>query len=151
RRATTQGKPAADAGDKSAAASAPQPPARPVVPRANAPVIIVDGPRPGQSGYVHFFLLDLPDGDTEIQVAIELPDQRIAWSFPELGVGVTPFIRSGPVEVNGRTYGVKHLYGVRPFPDDESMLALDKAIWDRVVLWVEDATPYCNSVLRPEE
>jgi len=75
---------------------------------------------------------------------VELPDGRIAWSFPDVGVSVAPFIQSGPLEMNGRLYTVQHLYGLRPFPDDETMLALQRSLWDRVIPWVEGATPYCN-------
>jgi hypothetical protein len=73
-----------------------------------------------------------------------LPDQRIAWSFLELGVVVAPFIESGQVEANGRLYGVEHLYGIRPFPDDKSMRELQAEIERRVAPWIDDATAYCE-------
>lgn len=123
-------RPAADSGAKST--------------RAKAPVIAVTSVGPGQAGYVHYFLLKLPDGDEETLVGIELPDQRIAWSFPELGVVVSPFIGTGLVQAGGKPYEVQHLYGLRPFPDDESMRRLQAQLMTRVILWVEDATPYCN-------
>jgi len=118
--------------------------------RASAPVEAVDGPGPGQAGYVHFFLLETPEREAEIQIGIELPDGRIAWSFPEAGAGVMPFIRSGSVEVSGRIYGVEHLYGLRPFPDDASMVALRAALWDRISPLVEGRIPYCNPFLRSQ-
>ncbi len=111
---------------------------------ANTPVVAVTGVGPGQAGYVHYFLLKLPEGDEETLVGIELPDQRIAWSFPELGVVVSPFIGTGFVEAGGKQFEVQHLYGLRPFPDDESMRRLQAQLMTRVTLWVEDATPYCN-------
>ena len=122
----------------------------PRVARANAPVETVDGPRQGQTGYVHFFLLGTPEGEAEIQVGIELLDGRIAWSFPEVGVSTMPFIRSGTVEVNGRAYTVEHLYGLRPFPDAESMASLRMGLWDRISPLVEGRIPYCNPFLRSQ-
>jgi len=115
------------------------------------PVHTVKSTAPGQAGYVHFFLLELPDGETETQVGIELPDGRIAWSFPDVGVSVSPFIQAGRVEINGKLYGVQHMYGLRPFPDEASMLALGRELWERVIPWVEDQIPYCNSAVRPEQ
>ena len=112
--------------------------------RAKAPLIVVTNVGPGQSGYVHYFLLKFPDGDEETAVGIELPDQRIAWSFPDLGVVVSPFIGTGVVQAGGKQYEVRHLYGLRPFPDDASMRRLQAQLLTRVLLWVEDATPYCN-------
>lgn len=123
-------RPAADSGVKST--------------RAKAPVVAVTSVGPGQAGYVHYFLLKFPEGDDETLVGIELPDQRIAWSFPELGVVVSPFIGTGLVQAGGKQYEVQHLYGLRPFPDDESMRRLQAQLMTRVILWVEDATPYCN-------
>jgi len=111
---------------------------------SNALVVAVTGVGPGQAGYVHYFLLKFPDGDEETMVGIELPDQRIAWSFPELGVVVSPFIGTGLVQAGGKQFEVHHLYGLRPFPDDESMRRLQAQLMTRVTLWVEDATPYCN-------
>lgn len=141
----------AEARRKLAPSNAAQSAAPASVPRSGAPLVIVDATRPGQDGYVHVFLLDLPDGDTELQVAVELPDQRIVWFFLEVGVGVVPFMQSGEIEVSGRIYKVRHLYGIRPFPDDESMDTLRRKLWDRVVPWVENPTPYCNPLLPPQE
>jgi hypothetical protein len=31
------------------------------------------------------------------------------------------------------------------------MAALSRDLWDRVIPWVEAATPYCNSVVRPQQ
>lgn len=113
--------------------------------RANTPVVTVTSVGAGQAGYVHYFVIKPPDGDEETQIGIELPDQRIAWSFPELGVVVSPFIEAGVVQVNGSQYEVQYLYGFRPFPDEESMRKLQAELTTRVTLWVEDATPYCNA------
>lgn len=118
--------------------------ARAATVRSRAPVIIASTTGPGQSGYVHFFVIDTPDGDRETQIGMEMPDGRIAWSFPELGVVVSPFIESGEMLVEGRIYKVRHQYGIRPFPDDGSMLALQRDFLLRVIPWVEDGTPYCN-------
>lgn len=119
--------------------------------RGTAPVVTVAAPGPGQSGYVHYFVIDMPDGERETQIGIEMPDGMIAWSFPELGVVVSPFIASGEMAVNGRNYSVQHLYGIRPFPDTASMRALQKDLVNRVIPWVEDATPYCNQTARSNE
>ena len=116
-------------------------------PRSNAPVVTAASAAPGQDGYVHFFLLRRPDDILEMLVGIELADQRIAWSFPELGVTVAPYIEAGPVAVNGRTYEVRHLYGIRPFADDGSMQTLRAELTRRVAQWIDDKTPYCD--LRP--
>jgi len=115
--------------------------------RADAPVVTAAAAAPGHGGYVHFFLLTRPDDILEMLVGIELADQRIAWSFPELGVTVEPFIASGRLAVNGRFYEVRHLYGIRPYPDDASMQALREDLTRRIVPWIDDATPYCD--LRP--
>ena len=152
RRAVAQAKSSTGAGGAQApaASNASQPSELPRTARSATAPAIVDGQRPGQAGYVHFFLLDTPDGDDEIQVGIELADGRIAWSFPETGASVMPFIRSGSVEIAGRTWGVRHLYGLAPFPDPESMAALRAALWDRVSPLVEGRTPYCNPFLRSQ-
>jgi hypothetical protein len=110
---------------------------------STAGMVTVAGAGPGQGGYVHYFVIEFPDGEREIQVGIELPDGRIAWSFPGLGVVVSPFIESGEMQVGGQAYAVQHLYGVRPFQSDAAMLELQKDLWRRVIPWVEDATPYC--------
>lgn len=118
--------------------------------RANQPAIAVTSTGPGQGGYVHYFLIEPPEGEPEVQIGIELSDGRIAWSFPGLGVVVSPFIRSGTMTVNGRPYEVWHQYGIRPFPDEASMLVLQKELGRRVMHWVESEVPYCNTETKPD-
>ena len=124
-----------------------QPKGAPESPRA--PTVVTSATGAAQSGYVHFFLLELPNGERETQVGIEMPDGRIAWSFPELGVAVVPFIEAGEIEVNGKVYAVRHRYGMRPFADERAMQALRQDLPRRVMPWVEDATPYCNTTETP--
>lgn len=120
--------------------------ARPVsAARAGKPVITALTTGAGQAGYVHYFLIRMPDDALEVQVGIELPDHRIAWSFPDLGVVESPFIDAGVVSAGGRDYEVWHLYGIRPFPDDATMAALQKALVDRVRSRIEAGTPYCEN------
>lgn len=97
----------------------------------------------GQAGYVHYFLITHPDGDLEYQVGVELHDQRIAWSFPEAGVIVSTFIKAGVLTVNGKTFKVEHLHGIRPFVRDTDMHVLQKELPRRVANWIDDETPYC--------
>ncbi|MBX3664442.1 MAG: hypothetical protein KF834_02035 [Burkholderiales bacterium] len=111
--------------------------------RGTAPLHSVGGVAPGQAGYVHYFLLRMPDDSVEVQVGIELEDQRIAWSFPELGVVVSPFISGETIEVGGNSYDVWHLYGLRPFPGNAAMARLRKALPARVDAWVRAGIPYC--------
>src|SRR5688572_30075416 len=59
--------------------------------RTVAPVVTAPRTAPGQSGYIHYFVITGPDGEPETQVGIELPGDRIAWSFPEMGVSISPF------------------------------------------------------------
>jgi hypothetical protein len=113
--------------------------------RADRPVVTAAAAGTGQAGYVHYFLIRMPDETLEVQVGVELSDQQIAWSFPELGVVVSPFIESGVVSAGGKDYEVWHLYGIRPFPDDAAMAGLQKALPDRVRSWVEGKTPYCDN------
>ena len=98
---------------------------------------------PGQAGYVHYFLLTHPDGSLEYQVGIELEDQRVAWSFPNIGVMVSEFIRKGTLDANGMVFKVEHLHGVRPFHRDAQMRVLQKEVTQRVAQWVDNQTPYC--------
>jgi len=112
--------------------------------RADRPVVTAAAAGTGQAGYVHYFLIRMPDETLEVQIGIELADQQIAWSFPELGVGVSPFIESGVVSAGGKDYEVWHLYGLRPFPDDAAMAALQKALAVRIRPWIERKTPYCE-------
>ena len=60
---------------------------------------------------------------------IELPDRRIAWSFPGLGVHVAPFIAAGAVDAKGRMFRVRHLYGLRPFADEAAMRSLRSGLY----------------------
>jgi hypothetical protein len=117
------------------------------VARNRLPVAAVTTVAPGQAGYVHFFVITDAEGEMETQLGIELDDQRIAWSVPGIGVNVSPFIANGTIGSEGKLFKVQHLYGLRPFPDDASMRALQKAMPSRVVPLVEDDTPYCY--LRP--
>src|SRR5688572_19803258 len=50
--------------------------------RADAPVITTTGTASGNAGFIHYFVITGPDGEPESQVGIEMPDSRIAWSFP---------------------------------------------------------------------
>jgi hypothetical protein len=151
RRATSEIKAKTPAGERRASNSGNSEPGElPRISRAAVPVVPVDGPGPGQTGYVHFFLLETPEGEGEIQLGIELPDGRIAWSFPEVGAWVMPFVRNGSIEVSGRVYGIEHLYGLRPFPDEASMALLRETLWNRISALVEGKTPYCNPFLRSE-
>jgi hypothetical protein len=129
---------------ESAPASVARPTAaRPAIARATAPVVIAAAVGDGQAGYIHFFVITTPDGDSETQIGIELADRTIAWSFPGLGVVASPFIESGIVEANGTRYEVRHLYGIRPFPDDQSMRTLQTELPRRIAPYVDDETPYC--------
>ena len=112
--------------------------------RASAPVVTVSGTGPEQEGYIHYFVITGPDGEAESHVGIELPGDRIAWSFPYLGVSVSPFIKAGAVNAGGKSYEVEHLYGLRPFPDERSMRVLQQELWPRVTPWLDDKTPYCD-------
>lgn len=111
--------------------------------RSNRPLHAVTGVGRGQAGYVHYFLIRLPDDSTEVQLGIELADQRIAWSFPGLGVAVSPFIESGEIEANGQTYEVWHLYGLRPFADAGAMAKLQRELPLRIERWTKAGIPYC--------
>ena len=118
-------------------------------PAAATPVVTVPGTSTGQAGYVHYFVITGPDGEPESQVGIEMPDDRIAWSFPEIGVVVAPFIRSGQVTANGKSFDVEHLYGIRPSRDEESLRTLQRDLAQRVAWWVNEKTPYCDEELPP--
>ena len=113
--------------------------------RATSPVIAVNGTAPGQTGYVHFFIVRTAGStEWETQVGIEMPDQRIAWSFFELGVVVSPFMESGLMPANRKQVEFQYLYGVRPFPDDAAMRTLSAEIEARVLPYAEAETPYCT-------
>ncbi|HEV7822154.1 MAG TPA: hypothetical protein VGO84_13315, partial [Burkholderiales bacterium] len=93
--------------------------------RATAPVVAVNGPARGQAGFVHFFIVRAAGTEEwETQVGIEMPDQRIAWSFFELGVVVSPFMESGVMPANRKQIEFQYLYGMRPFADEPSMRTL---------------------------
>jgi hypothetical protein len=135
-----------DDGTKSSATSGGRSPApQHAGTRARKPVHVTTAADAEQAGYVHYFLLRLPDDTMEIQVGIELSDRKIAWSFPDLGVAVSPFVEAGSVKAGGKEYEVWHLYGIRPFPDDAAMNALRKELASRVNRWVESGTPYCEN------
>jgi hypothetical protein len=122
-----------------------QPSTARTVSRATAPVVTVSGTAPSQAGYVHYFVITGPDGEPESQVGIELPGDQIAWSFPGIGVVVSPFIQRGSMTAtSGNAYEVEHLYGIRPFPDDRSMRVLQQALSSRVKWWLDEKTPYCD-------
>jgi hypothetical protein len=97
---------------------------------------------------VHYFVITGPDGEPESQIGIELPGDRIAWSFPDLGVAVSPFIKAGAINANGKSYEVEHLYAIRPFPDERSMRVLQQELLTRVTAWLDDKTPYCDEERR---
>jgi hypothetical protein len=129
------------------AASKPKSPAPKTVTAAPAQppsLVTVVSTRQGQAGYVHYFTIRGPDGVLESHVGIELADQRIAWSFPRVGVSVSPFIESGTVVAGGQTYQVEHLYGIRPFADDKSMRALQADLAARISPWIDDETGHCD-------
>lgn len=105
---------------------------------------VVSGPGAGQGGYVHYWVITAPDGQEETQVGIELPDQRIAWSFPNLGVTVVPFVTEGEVDTPGGRYAISYLYGLRPHASDAAMRRLQQELPFRVAGWADDATPHCE-------
>jgi hypothetical protein len=112
--------------------------------RANTPVVATAWTYSDNVGYVHFFVITGPDGERETEVGIELPGDRIAWSFPGLGVVVSPFIKTGVLTAGAKSYDVAHQYGIRPFPDDRSMRVLQQALAQRIAAFVRDKTPYCE-------
>jgi hypothetical protein len=85
-----------------------------------------------------------PDGEPETQVGIELQDGRIAWSFPEAGVVIAPFIASGTFTAGANVYTVEHLYGIRPFREGPSLRMLRRNLATRIRPYVEENTPYCD-------
>lgn len=105
---------------------------------------VATGPGMGQAGYVHYWLITAPDGEEEIQVGIELPDQRIAWSFPGQGATIQSFIADGEKESAGRLFRVRHLYGLRPFASDAAMRTLRSNLMRRVNPLVRRQVPYCE-------
>lgn len=111
--------------------------------RIATPLHAVTSAAPGQAGYVHYFLLRMPDDSLEVQVGIELADQRIAWSFPDLGASVSPFIDAGTAEAGNRSFEVWHLYGLRPFADEAAMTRLRRELPARIERWLKAGLPYC--------
>lgn len=109
----------------------------------STPIAAATSVSEGQTGYVHYFLITHPNGDLEYQVGIELEDQRIAWSFPDAGVIVSEFVKSGTINNNGKTFKIEHLHGIRPFANSADMRALQIALPQRVAQWVDAETPYC--------
>ena len=93
---------------------------------------------PGQGGYVHYFLITHPDGSLEDQVGIETNDQRIAWSFPTAGVIVSEFVKQGEIVVNGNTFRIEHLHGVRPFTSNAEMQTLQQQLVRRIAFWIDE-------------
>ena len=115
-------------------------------PRGDVPVVAVQSTAPGQAGYVHYFVVTGPDGVAINHVAIELPGDLIAHSFPDDGVSIAPFIKQGAMTTSaGTVYQVEHLYGLKPFADD-GMRALQRDLDARVQPWVEARTPYCDEL-----
>ncbi|HUP95091.1 MAG TPA: hypothetical protein VM164_09285 [Burkholderiales bacterium] len=135
---------AASTATKKTTSTRPAPDESSLAARANAPFVTVKSTGPGQAGYIHYFVITGPDNEPESHVGIELPGDRIAWSFPETGVAVVSFARSGSITANGKTYAFEHLYGIRPFPDERSMETLQTALAARVAYWVAEKTPYCD-------
>jgi hypothetical protein len=111
--------------------------------RSPAEVAVVTG-LAGEAGYIHYFVITGPDGEPETQVGIELEDGRIAWSFPEAGVFVAPFLAAGSVTIGNSRYEIEYLYGLRPFRDAASMRALAAELPARVAPYIEGQTPYCD-------
>lgn len=114
--------------------------------RAPLPLLTVQGTAPGQAGFVHYFVITDSDGERESQIGIELPGDRIAWSFPGIGASVSPFIKAGTISVDGKSFEVEHLYGIRPFRTEEAMRVLRRDVAERVRVWVDEKTPYCDEL-----
>ncbi len=126
-----------------AAATRAAPPAAAKANARTAPVVVTSTGA-GQAGYVHFWIITAPDGEREIQVGMELADRRIAWSFPGVGVTVTPFIAMGEYDANGRRFKVEHQYGLRPYRNEAAVTRLQGNLQRRVKPWIDNATPYCE-------
>jgi len=105
---------------------------------------IVTSTGAGQTGYVHYWTITAPDGAQEMQVGMELPDQRIVWSFPGVGVTVAPFIANGEYDAKGRRFKVVHEYGVRPYRNEPAVQRLQSGIQQRIKPWLDTPTPYCE-------
>lgn len=105
---------------------------------------VVSGTAPHQAGYIHYFIITGPDGEPESHLGLELPGDRIAWSFPGLGVTVAPFIKSGTVNADGKTYEVEHLYGLRPLKDEAALRNFQRALAERTAWWIDEKVAYCD-------
>ena len=115
------------------------------VTRADAPLVAAISAGAGQAGYVHYFVIQGPDDEPEIQIGIELADQRVAWSFPGLGVVISDFIDEGVVAAGGTEIHVWHLYGLRPFPGDADMAKLARELPARIRPWLAGGIPHCEN------
>lgn len=104
---------------------------------------IVTSTGAGQAGYVHYWIITAPDGEQEIQVGMELADQRIVWSFPGVGVTVAPFIAAGEYDAHGQRFTVEYQYGLRPYRNEAAVSRLQANLQRRVKPWIDNATPYC--------
>lgn len=122
-------------------------PATSAAARAQVPHVTKAGVPAGQAGYIHYFVITGPDGEPESQVGIELADGGIAWSFPDVGVFVSPFVGIGTLLANGKQYGIEHLYGLRPFSDPRAMRAFQRDLPARLAPWLEAKVPYCAEEL----
>jgi hypothetical protein len=111
---------------------------------AAAPIVVATSAGAGQAGYIHFFEITLPDGTPETQVGIELDDGRIAWSVPNVGPSVSPFIAAGEIGAGPVRLPIRHLYAIRPFTDDVRMAALQRDLPGRVSVLLDDDIAYCN-------
>ena len=107
-------------------------------------IVVVSATRPEQTGYIHYYIITGPDGEPESHVGIELPGDRIAWSFPGLGVTIAPFMKSGNIIADGKLYEVEHLYGLRPLRDNESLRTFQRSVADRVAWWIDEKVAYCD-------
>jgi hypothetical protein len=123
-------------------ATGTRPPAQTAL-RSPAEVAVVNG-LAGEAGWVHYFVITGPDGEPETQVGIELEDGRIAWSFPEAGVFVAPFLAAGSFTIGSSRYEIEHLYGLRPFRDAASMRTFAAELPARIAPFVEGQTAYCD-------
>jgi hypothetical protein len=119
--------------------------------RAGAPLVTASSAGAGQAGYVHYFIIQGMDGEPEIQVGIELEDQRIAWSFPRLGAVISPFIEAGVLGTGDDEFHVWHLYGIRPFPTEEDMARLRLELPGRIGPWLAARTPHCTNEGAPSD
>lgn len=115
------------------------------VTRADAPLVTATSVGAGQAGYVHYFVIQGRDDEPEIQIGIELADQRIAWSFPGLGVVISDFIDEGVVAMGDTEIHVWHLYGLRPFPGDADMTKLARELPARIRPWLAGGIPHCQN------